>query len=233
MKVLIVGACLLVSSVAWAAPTLTVNGTSGPITVSGGTTVTLEVQNGPGTDSDCVTLTSAADYTNQGFAWVTGKTATLPFSMPIATGTYVFRYWQNCNNQLATSPTVTVQGAGAVSLTVNGSNVPITASAGATITLLVQNGPGTVSDCVTLTGAADYSTQRFAWVTSTSASLPFSLPTTPGTYVFRYWQNCNKQLGTSPTVTVQGAGAVSLTVNGSNVAITASTGATVTLLVQN
>src|SRR5205807_13431 len=162
MKVLIVGACLLVSSVAWAAPTLTVNGTSGPITVSGGTTVTLVVQNGPGTDSDCVTLTSAADYTNQGFAWVTGKTATLPSSLPIATGTFVFRYWQNCDNLLGTCLLVSVQAAGAVSLTVNGGYGAITASGGATVTLLVQNGPGTVSDCVTLTGAADYTTQRFA-----------------------------------------------------------------------
>src|SRR5207245_2054445 len=201
MKVLIVGACLLVSSVAWAAPTLTVNGTSGPITVSGGTTVTLVVQNGPVTVSDCVTLTSTADYSTQRFAWVTSTSASLPFSLPTATGTFVFRFWQNCNKQLATSPTVTVQGAGAVSLTVNGSNAGITVSSGATVTLVVQNGPGTVSDCVTLTGAADYSTQRFAWVTSTSASLPFSLPTTPGIYVFRYWQNCNTLLVTSPTVT--------------------------------
>src|SRR5207249_2534233 len=67
-------------------------------------------------------------------------------------------------------------------------------------TLLVQNGPATVSDCVTLTSASDYIHLGFAWVTSTSASLPFSLPTMPDIYVFRYWQNCFTQIAVSPTV---------------------------------
>src|SRR5207253_2932466 len=115
------------------------------------------------------------------------------------------RYWQNCSAQIAVSPTVTVQGGGGVSLTVNGSNAAIAASGGATVTLLVQNGTVTASDCVTVTSTADYPHLGVAWVSSTSASLPFSLPTTPGTYVFRYWQNCSTQLATSPVVTVAGS----------------------------
>ena len=243
MKALIVGACLLVSSVAWAAPTLTVNGTSGPITVSGGTTVTLVVQNGPGTVSDCVTL-DFADFHgfdgthHQFFAWVTGNTMTVSFPMPTVSGVYATHYWQNCSTQIAVSPTVTVQGSGPVSLTVNGSNAAITVSGGATVTLLVQNGSATASDCVTLDFADFHGFdgthhQFFAWVTGNTMTVSFPMPTVPGVYAARYWQNCSTLIAVSPTVTVQGSGPVSFTVNGSNAAITVSGGATVALLVQN
>src|SRR5207237_405493 len=105
-----------------------------------------------------------------------------------------------CSTQIGVSPTVTVQGAGALSLTVNGSGSAISLAPGSVANLGVQNGPGT-ADCVTLTSTADSTHQGFAWIPSTSASLPFSLPTTLGTYVFRYWQNCSTQIAVSPTVT--------------------------------
>ncbi len=96
------------------AASLTVNGTSTGITVMGGTTVSVGVQNGPGTASDCVGLysTSAALFDPAlSLAFVNGSAATLPFVMPTTPGPYEFRFFQNCANarKLATSPTVTVQ----------------------------------------------------------------------------------------------------------------------------
>jgi len=193
MKVLIVGACLLVSSVAWADPTLIVNGTSGPITVSVGTTVTLVVQDGPATGSDCVTLTSTADSAQQGFAWVNGKTATLPFSIPTATGMYVFRFWQYCSTQIAVSSTLTVQSGAVPILLVNGSSTPITVAAGSTIMVVAGNLAANDSNIVALAHPGDSNTSgqigQYGWVyltgnqTTRSGSLTgvttsFALPTT-------------------------------------------------------
>src|SRR5439155_1592576 len=171
-------------------------------------------------------------YIHQGFAWVSGTSASLPFSLPTTPGTYVFRYWQNCSTQIAVSPTVAVQSAGALSLTVNGNGSAISLAPGSVVNVGVQNGPGT-ADCVTLTSTADYIHQGFAWVSGTSASLPFSLPATPGTYVFRYWPLRDALPVLSPTVAVQSAGALSLTVNGSGSAISLAPGSVVNVGVQN
>src|SRR6266508_3226139 len=127
MKALIVGACLLVSSVAWAAPTLTVNDSSAAISVALGSVVTVGVQNGPGTSFDCVGLypTSAGLFNSAlSYSYVTGTTAILPFTMPSAPGPYEFRFFQGCGNaqKLATSPTVTVQSV-LTGCTVNPSSV--------------------------------------------------------------------------------------------------------------
>jgi hypothetical protein len=94
-------------------PTLTVNGSSTPITVAAGSTVTVGVSGGPGTVEDCVGLypTSAGLFDPYiSLQYVGGTTATLPFAMPGTAGTYEFRFFQNCGNaqKLATSPTVTV-----------------------------------------------------------------------------------------------------------------------------
>src|SRR2546427_81517 len=92
---------------AFAAPSLTVNGSSAPITVSSSATMTVGVQNGPGTANDCITLDLAGVVNNSahlGFAWVTGSPVTLPFTMPGSAGAYAFRYWQGCATQLAISP---------------------------------------------------------------------------------------------------------------------------------
>src|SRR5438552_1683722 len=168
MKALIVGSCLLVSSVAWAAPTLTVNGNSAGITVVGGAIMNLEVQNGPGNPSDCVALYTAgipdanAIGTSLSSGYLNGTlilpsvgltSATIPYRMPSTPGPYEFRFWQNCAGnitQLAKSQIVTVSGGAAPSFTINGVTTPITVAVGATVNLGVQNGPGNPSDCMAL-----------------------------------------------------------------------------------
>src|SRR5439155_26172605 len=60
-------------------PSLTINGSSAPLTLAGGTTVTLQAQNAPGSPTDCITL-DFLDFRgfdgvhHQFFTWVTGST---------------------------------------------------------------------------------------------------------------------------------------------------------------
>ena len=182
-------------------PTLTVNGSSAPITVAAGSTVTLGVQNGPGTPSDCVSIFLAVSGDWWGYAFVKVSTATVPFFFGSA-GTYEFHFWQNCTTLLATSPTVTVQGSLIPRLTVNGSSAPITVTGGTTVSVGVQNGPGNQWDCVSLNVAGSPDWLKFAFLNG-NTTVPFTIPSTLGTYEFRFWQQCNTLLATSPTVTVQ------------------------------
>jgi hypothetical protein len=149
----------------------------------------------------------------------TGLTsATLPFTLPSTSNIYEFRFFQNCNvPRVATSPPVTVQGGSAPSLTVNGSSAGITVAGGAIVTVGVQNGPGNPRDCVGLYLTStpegpnlylDYlflNGSKSAPSTGlTLATLPFTLPSTPSIYEFRFFQNCNvPRIATSPPVTVQ------------------------------
>src|SRR5439155_2976904 len=99
-------------------------------------------------------------------------------------------------------------------VTVNGSSVAITVAPGATVSVGVANGPGNRKDWLALypTGAADTAFVDWFFLNGTkiprdsgltAASVPFTLPTTPGTYEVRFFANNTYQrLGTTPTVTV-------------------------------
>ena len=234
---------------AQALPALTVNGNSTPITVAAGATVTVGVQDGPDNRTDWLGLyqTGAADNAYLNWFYLNGTktapatgitTATVPFALPSTPGAYEFRFFSNNGfSRLATGPTVTVQGGGALTLTVNGSSTPISGAPRATVTVGVQSGPGNHLDWVGLypTGAPESGYLSYLYLYgSTSASLPFTLPGTPGTYEFRFFPNNSfTRLATSPTVTVQGDGTPILTVNGSSTPISGAPGATVTVGVQN
>jgi agmatine deiminase len=121
----------------------------------------------------------------------------------------------NTFQRLGTSPTVAVQPPPPASVTVNGSSVALTVAAGASVTVAVTNGPGNPTDFLALnaTGAADNAYLDWFWLNGTktapvagltTASVSFSLPSTPGTYEVRFFANNTFQrLGTSPTVTVK------------------------------
>src|SRR5438876_7882708 len=123
--------------------------------------------------------------------------------------------------------------------TVNGSSVAITVAPGATVSVGVTSGPGNPKDWLALypTGAADSAyldwfflngTKSAPAVGLTTATVPFTLPTTLGDYEVRFFANNTFQrLGTTPTVTV--ALPPPPTVNGSSVAITVAPGATVSV----
>jgi hypothetical protein len=125
--------------------------------------------------------------------------------MPTTPGVYAARYWQGCAIQLAISPTVTVQAA--ATLTINGSSAPLSVAGGTTVTLQAQNAPGFPADCITLDfldfrGFDGVHHQFFTWVTGSTMTMSFAMPSAPGVYAARYWQGCATQLATSPTVTV-------------------------------
>jgi len=112
----------------------------------------------------------------------------------------------------------------------------ITVAPRATVSVGVMSGPGNPKDWLALspTGAADSAYLDWFFLNGTksapaagltTATIPFTLPNTPGTYEVRFFANNTFQhMGTTPTVTVPpppGAPA-SLTSNTSGYAITLS-----------
>jgi hypothetical protein len=205
-------------------PTLTVNGSSAPVGVQPGATVTVQVAGGPGLIRDWVARHEVAAANNvHANDWkylnglqtapATGRTsATLTFAMPTTPGDYNLRFFRNDTyTLLAVSPTIHV---GAV-VTVNGSTVPVTVAAGATVTVQVSNGPAQRADWVAKalsTAANNVHFADWSYLNGTqtppangqaAATLTFTMPTASGTYNFRFFRNDTYTLlATSPTVTV-------------------------------
>ena len=141
IKAFIVGVSLLMASAAWAAPTLTVNGSSSPITVAPGSTVAVAVAGGPGDSMDWIGLyeTQSRDRAYIDYWYLTGTkntgagmtSATVAVVLPQKPGTYELRFFRfherqfnrKQSNKLATSPSVRVQ---AVSVPVPPSIAPVT-----------------------------------------------------------------------------------------------------------
>jgi len=101
------------------------------------------------------------------------------------------------------------------SVLVNGSAAPITVARGAVVTVAISSGPGNTTDWVARYApgapgsayAPDYQylsgTKTPPAVGLTAASLTFTMPSTPGTYQFRFMQtNSYTVLATSPNITV-------------------------------
>src|SRR5207249_3741238 len=138
------------------------------------------------------------------YVWVNNST-TLAFPIPTAPGTYLFESEEQCNKSIAQGPSVAVPSTAATAvLTVNGSSAPVTVPGGAAVTVSIQNGPGNQWDCVSLNAAGSPASAwlSYAWVNGRNAVLSFSIPSSSSVvYEFRFWQNCNTLVVTSPTVT--------------------------------
>ena len=195
-------------------------------TATPGQIVQVAVANGPGNLKDWVGLfsTSAADNVILNWKYLNDtrtapsvglKSATLNFPMPATPGTYNFRFFaNNTYTKLATSATVTAQSSSTnASVSVNATTV----APGATVVVTVANGPGNPRDWLTLNpaSASDQSYLDWKYLNGTrtapatglkSATVSFTMPTTPGTYNFRLLANNTfTKLATSATVTVQSA----------------------------
>jgi len=147
-------------------PSVTVNGSSSPITVNGGTTLTVGISNGPGNRSDFVMMVPAGaapnhwsgiyQYLGGGAARpATGRTsASLAFAAPTGGGTFEFRLFENDSwSRLATSPVVTVNAANPTPVIATLS--PATVGAGSSGFTLTVTGSGFVSGAeVRVNGAA-------------------------------------------------------------------------------
>jgi len=142
IKAFIVGVSLVVASAAWAAPTLTVNGSSSPITVAPGSTLAVAVSGGPGDSMDWIGLykTGSRDQSYIDYWYLNGTksragagmaSATVSVVLPKRPGTYELRFFRfhdrkfnkRKSNKLATSPIVRVQSA---SVSVPQSIAPVT-----------------------------------------------------------------------------------------------------------
>ena len=144
------------------APSMTVNGTSGALTVSPGATMTVTVANGPGNVWDYLMVTpvgAPANYWSGVYQFLNGTTtlppagirnATVSVKAPSTAGTYEVRF--NANGQfgrIATSGVITVATqsdpppppppTSSASMTVNGTTGALTVAPGATLSVGVTN----------------------------------------------------------------------------------------------
>src|SRR6185503_5201799 len=177
------------------APTVTVNTTS----VASGGIVAVTVANGPAVRTDWVGIYPTGGSTYVDWKYLNGTQAapatglagaTFNVSMPSTTGTYVLRFMTG-NTVLATSQTITVS-ASLVSLTAS----PNPVAPGGTVTATVANGPANKTDWLAIypEGDAAYLTWKYLNGSQTApatgmaaASVPFTMPTTPGNYVVKFW----------------------------------------------
>jgi subtilisin family serine protease len=111
-----------------------------------------------------------------------------------------------------------------------------TVAAGATVTATLANGFGGVTDWLALapTSAPNNSFIQYVYVGTgiTSRTWNVAMPTTPGTYEFRFFVNGYNRIATSPTMTVAGgappADPPTLTVSATTIAAGGSVTATLT-----
>src|SRR5439155_1139543 len=121
-----------------------------------------------------------------------------------------------------TSNALTLAVVGGPSLTRKGGCTPVTVGPGATVSVEVANGQGTPKDWLALytMGAADSAyldwfflngTKAPPAVGLTTATVTFTLPTTPRAYEVRFFlNNTNQRLGATPTIVVNPAQAAAV-----------------------
>jgi hypothetical protein len=134
--------------------------------------------------------------------------AAVPFVMPTTLGNYTIKFFAG-STLLATSGTITVgtqPPAAGASLTAT----PTTIGPLGIVTATIAGGPGNATDWVALyaTGASTYLNWKYLNGSTTapatgmtSATVTFGMPSTPGTYVLKFWGG-STLLATSATITV-------------------------------
>ena len=195
--------------------------------VQPGASVSVTIANGPGNTRDWVGLYAATAPSNDpnliSWKYLNGSqsapssgqtTASLTFAMPSTAGTYQFRFFPNDTfNLLAASPNVVASASsGASGATISASSTSV--QAGASVSVTVYNGPGNIRDWVGLYAATAPSDDPhlIAWKYlngtqsppssgQTAAALTFAMPSTAGTYQFRFFPNATYNvLVSSPNV---------------------------------
>jgi hypothetical protein len=193
-------------------------------TVSAGATLSATIANGPGNQLDWVAVCPASGtigcsdwkyLSGTRVAPASGLTAaTVSFTMPSTPGSYTLKFFVNDSMTVAaTSAVVTVTaGGGGGGSTITPSAT--TAAPGGSVTVTIANGPGNRLDWVAVcpgtssTGCTDWKYLNGTRVAPasglTAASLPFTMPVTPGQYSFKLFANDSMTvLATSALVTVQ------------------------------
>jgi cytochrome c5 len=203
-----------------------------------GASVVATIANGPGNRTDWVAVFGAGStylewkYLNglqtAPAAGVTG--AAVPFILPMTVGTYTVRFYAGAA-LLATSGPITV----AIPTDISVAVTPATVVAGGTVAATVANGPGNSRDWLALyaTGGSTYlvwkylnGSQTVPDAGVTSATVPFTMPTTPGTYTVRLHSG-RVLLATSVPITVVAPAPSVLTVGPTSVSPLGTVTATV------
>ena len=143
-----------------AGPSLAVSATS----VVGGSSVTVTLTNGFGGSVDwlalAVTGSPNTSYVQWTYVGAGVKARTWTVTMPGTGGTYEFRYFLNAGyTRAATSPTVTVTGPPAPTLTVN----TTTAVGGSAVTVTLTGGAGGAQDWLALAAVGSANTTYVQW----------------------------------------------------------------------
>ena len=218
--------------------------TATPTSVGAGGTVTATVANGPGVRTDWIGLYAVGGSTLLDWKYLNGSATTAPaagmtsasvtFTMPTAQGSYVFRLTSG-TTVVTSSATVSVVPT-APSISVN----PTNAATGGTVVATVAGGPALAKDWIGLyaVGGSTLLDWKYLNGSQTSpatgvagASVPFTMPTTPGTYNLRFFTGTSTLLATSATITVTVGGGTSLTFSASPATVTP--GGTVTATIAN
>ncbi len=189
-----------------------VNNAKFPTVVSGtaGTSVRVDVLNGPGNARDWVGLypIGAPNQGSLDWAYLNGTrtpptsglmSSTLTFALPVTGGSYEFRFFQNDAYTLLEKSTV-VDVSSPAKLTLNGIEPPTSVSVlkNSTVTVGISGGPANATDWVGLylSGTTDSNWTSRQYLngaaappaTGTSAAeLTFATPSNGGTYEFRFF----------------------------------------------
>jgi hypothetical protein len=209
------------------AATLAINGVvpPTPVSVTAGTTISLQIAGGPGNTTDWIALAPSGSPMSTYVAWqyLNGLLtpppsalagATLTFLAPTTPGTYEFRFFAAGGYSLLASAALTVVPSSAT-IVVNGVGAPGTVSVavGDTLTAAIANGPGNSTDWVALAavGAPESSYLTWRYLTGSTApptqglnaaTLTFAAPA-EGLYEIRlYANNTFTRIATSASITV-------------------------------
>ena len=222
-------------------PSLLVGGQSGGITVQGGSTIAVDVRNGPGFVSDFLVMVpaGAAPQTWGPYFYLSGtktrppygmRNATVHFTAPSSGGSYEFRLYENDAFTLrATSAVVTVTTANPIPVV--SSLSPASVPSGSSAFTLTVNGAGfTAGSQVRVNGtaratsfvsAATLTTAIQASEIASGGALAISVITpSPGG-------------GTSGSATLSVTGPPLLTINNATGPVTVTSGSTITVTVTN
>jgi hypothetical protein len=191
-------------------PTLTVNGSSAPVTVPRGARITVAVDNAPGTPGEWVALYPLDPpnatyitwkYLNgtQGEAAPPGqRSALLTFDLPFTPGDFELRLLPFVGLAQIAVARVSI-GSAELPITINGTLSEIEVKTGATVAVSVQ-GPGNALDWIGLHDVRGTDHQHPSWkylngstdppgAGVRQATVAFQMPTTPGVYNFRFFLN--------------------------------------------
>jgi hypothetical protein len=247
-------ATVTVTAVVTGSPTLTPAATS----VAGGSSLAVTLANGPGNRLDWVAMYPVGSNVFVDWQYLngtrtapsTGVTGTaLHFTMPTTSGQYILRFFSNnAAAFVANSPTVTVTGGGTGVPPPSGGSPSLTPAAtsvtgGSSLAVTLANGPGNRLDWVAMypVGSNVFVDWQYLNGTRTAPStgvtgttLHFTMPTTSGQYILRFFSNNSAAfVANSATVTVTGtvvSGSPSLTpaatsvAGGSNLPVTVANG---------